>query len=356
LTLLRRACARIVTGRITNSATTAQNRGVVSAFSGMEMKHLSLLYLLIWAAYEFGAIGRTYAHGFAGARFFPATLATDDPFVSDELSLPTVTTISTPEDGGTRETEIAVDISKRITPEFAIEIGDAFTVLNPHEGRAANGFGNIELGGKYQLLKNGEHETILSIGLGVEVGGTGGRSVGADSFSTWTPGIFFGKGFGDLPPELRFLNPLALTGLVGIAIPASASTRSVTVNAQTGEHEIDIERNPNVLEWGFALEYSMIYLQSQVQDLHLHAPFDRMIPLVEFALESPLNRGAEGQTTGTINPGIIWAGKYFQVGVEAVIPINERTGNNVGVIAQLHFFVDDLFPHSLGRPLFGGNK
>jgi hypothetical protein len=111
-----------------------------------------------------------------------------------------------------------------------------------------------------------------------------------------------------------------------------------------------------VLEWGFALEYSLIYMQSQVQDLHLHAPLDRLIPLVEFALETPLNRGEEGQTTGTINPGVIWAGKYFQVGVEAVIPINERTGNNVGVIAQLHFFVDDLFPHSLGRPLFGGNK
>jgi hypothetical protein len=81
-----------------------------------------------------------------------------------------------------------------------------------------------------------------------------------------------------------------------------------------------------------------------------------LIPLVEFALETPLNRGEEGQTTGTIKPGVIWAGKYFQVGVEAVIPINERTGNNVGVIAQLHFFVDDLFPNSLGRPLFGGNK
>ena len=26
------------------------------------------------------------AHGFAGKRFFPATLATDDPFVADELS------------------------------------------------------------------------------------------------------------------------------------------------------------------------------------------------------------------------------------------------------------------------------
>jgi hypothetical protein len=322
----------------------------------MEMKHLSLLYLLICAACEFGVTSRAYSHGFAGARFFPATLSTDDPFVSDELSLPTVSTIRTPEDGGTRETDISVDISKRITPEFAIEIGDTFTALNPHEGRAVNGFGNLELGGKYQLLKSGVHEAIVSIGLGVEGGGTGSRSVGADPFSTWTPGIFFGKGFGDLPTELRFLKPLAVTGQVGIGIPTSASTRSVTVDAQTGEREIDIQRHPDVLEWGFALEYSVIYLQSQVQDMHLPAPLDRMIPLVEFALESPLNRGAQGQTTGTINPGIIWAGKYFQLGVEAVVPINERTGNNVGVIAQLHFFVDDLFPHSLGRPLFGGNK
>jgi hypothetical protein len=320
------------------------------------MKFLSLLFLLICAGCEFGAMGRAFGHGFAGARFFPATLSTDDPFVSDELSLPTVSTIRTPEDGGTRETDISVDISKRITPDFAIEIGDSFTVLNPQEGRAANGFSNLELGGKYQLLKNGEHEAIASIGLGVEVGGTGGRSVGADSFSTWTPGFFFGKGFGDLPVAVRFLKPFAITGQVGIAIPTSASTRSVTLDAQTGEQEIDVERHPDVLAWGFALEYSFIYLQSQVQDIGLRAPFDRLIPLVEFALETPLNRGEEGQTTGTINPGIIWAGKYFQVGVEAVVPINERTGNNVGVIAQLHFFVDDLFPHSLGRPLFGGNK
>ncbi len=320
------------------------------------MKFLSLFFWLVCAVCEFSTSGRVYGHGFAGARFFPATLSTDDPFVSDELSLPTVTTIRTPDDGGTRETDISMDLSKRITPEFAIEIGDAFTALNPHEGPAVNGFGNLELGGKYQFLKNDEHEAIVSIGLGVEVGGTGSRSAGGDSFSTWTPGIFFGKGFGDLPTAVRFLKPFALTGQVGIAIPTSASTRSVTVDVQTGERDIEVERHSNVLEWGFALEYSLIHLQSQVQDLHLRAPLDRLIPLVEFALETPFNRGEEAQTTGTIDPGIIWAGKYFQVGVEAVVPINERTGNNVGVIAQLHFFVDDLFPHSLGRPLFGGNK
>ena len=320
------------------------------------MKFLSLVFWLVCAMCEFSATGRVYGHGFAGARFFPATLSTDDPFVSDELSLPTVSTIRTPDDGGTRETDISIDVSKRITPEFAIEIGDTFITLNPHDGRAANGFGNLELGGKYQLLKNGEHEAIVSIGLGVEVGGAGGRSVGADSFSTWAPGIFFGKGFGDLPNEMKFLKPFAITGQLGVAIPTSASTRSVTVDVQGGERDIEVERHPDVMEWGFALEYSLIYLQSQVQDIGLRAPFNRLIPLVELAFETPLNRGQEGQTTGTINPGLIWSGKYFQVGAEAMVPVNSRTGNDVGFIAQLHFYLDDLLPHSLGRPLFGSTK
>ena len=320
------------------------------------MKHLPLLFWLVCVACEMGATGWAFGHGFAGARFFPATLSTDDPFVADELSLPTVSTIRTPDDGGTRQADISVDISKRITPQFAIEIGETLTALNPHEGRAVNGFGNLELSGKYQFLKNDAHEAIVSLGLGVEIGGTGSSSIGADSFSTWAPGIFFGKGFGDLPEVLRFLKPFAITGLAGVQIPTSVSTRNVTVDDRTGEREVEIERHPDVLEWGFALEYSVIYLQSQVQDMHLPAPVDRLIPLVEFALETPLNRGARGQTTGTINPGVIWAGKYFQVGAEAIVPINERTGTNVGVIAQLHFFMDDLFPDSLGRPLFGGNK
>ena len=320
------------------------------------IKHLVLLFWLTCAAYELGATSRAYGHGFAGPRFFPATLSTDDPFIADELSLPTISTIRTPDDGGTRQTDISVDIAKRITPDFGIEIGETLSALNPHEGRAVTGFGNMELSGKYQLLENDAHEAIVSLGLGVEVGGTGSRSLGADSFSTWTLGIFFGKGFGDLPEALRFLKPVALTGLVGIAIPTSASTRSVTIDELSGARSVDIERHPDVLVWGFALEYSVIYLQSQVQDMHLRAPFDRLIPLLEFALETPLNREARGQTTGTVNPGIIWAGKYCQVGAEAVIPVNSRSGSNMGVIAQLHFYLDDLFPHTIGRPLFGGNK
>jgi hypothetical protein len=297
-----------------------------------------------------------WAHGFAGSRFFPATLTTDDPFVNDELSLPTVSSIVTPDEGGTRETEVAVDIAKRITPNFGIELGETVINLKPPNESSQTGFGNLEIAAKYEFFESDEHEIILSLGAGVEIGGTGNKRVGADSFSTWSPGVFFGKGFGDMPDTVSFLKPLAVTGLVGVAIPTSASTRTTTLNETTGERDVDIERHPSVLEWGFAVEYSIIYLQEQVKDIGLHPPFDRLIPLVEFAFETPLNRGQEGLTTGTINPGVIWSGKYFQVGAEAMIPINSRTGNDVGFIAQLHFYLDDLFPRSLGRPVFNGSK
>jgi hypothetical protein len=310
----------------------------------------------VWFTALIVTAGTAAAHGFAGSRFFPATLSTDDPFVNDELSLPTVSSIVTPDEGGTRDTEISVDIAKRITPDFGVEVGESFIDLKPRGERSVTGFGNLEVGAKYQFFENDEHEALLSVGADVEIGGTGNKDVGADSFSTWTPGLFFGKGFGDLPNAVLFLRPLAVTGVVGVAIPTSASTRTVTLNEVTGEREIEIERHPNVLQWGFALEYSLIYLQEQVKDIGLRAPLDRLIPLVEFPFETPLNRGQSGQTTGTINPGLIWSGKYFQVGAEAIIPVNSRTGSDVGFIAQLHFYLDDLFPHSLGRPLFGVKK
>jgi hypothetical protein len=306
------------------------------------MKYLTLFFWLACAVCDLGVTSRAFGHGFAGARFFPATLSTDDPFVADELSLPTVSTIKTPDNGGTRDTELSSDIALRITPKWDIEFGKAFIMLDPSQGKAVNGFSNLSIGSKYEFFENDEHETVVSLGLVVDVGGTGSKEVGAESFSTWTPGLFFGKGLGDLPQGLLWLRPLAITGQVGVAIPSSARTEG--------------SPNPAVLESGFAVEYSIIYLQEQVRNIGLRAPFDRLIPLVEVSLSDPLDRGQSGLITGTVNPGVIWSGKYLQVGAEAMIPINSRTGNDVGFIAQLHFYLDDLFPHSIGRPLFGGNK
>jgi hypothetical protein len=304
--------------------------------------------------------GPTSAHGLAGKRFFPATLVIDDPFVADELSLPSVFHIKTPASGdeaATRETSLSGEFSKRITPNLGLSVEGEWTHLDPDGERSRSGFGNLELGLKYQFFKSDLHETIFSLGLGWEVGGTGKKSVEADSFSTLSPALFFGKGFGDLPDALAFLKPLTLTGVIGADIPTRSKTKTVRIREEEGEDaaevETEIERHPNVLTWGFALEYSIPYLQSFVKDVGLPAPFNRMFPLVEFALETPLDRGMAGKTTGTVNPGIIWAGKVVQIGLEAVIPINDRTGKNVGVRGMLHFFLDDLFPKSLGRPIFG---
>lgn len=296
------------------------------------------------------------AHGFAGERFFPATLTTDDPFVASELSLPTVSTIITSDGGGTRDTEISADFALRITDRFGIEAGERYIKLEPNGDRTVHGFGNLEVGAKYELINSDEHEGILSLGLNAEIGGTGRQAVGSDRFTTYTPAIFFGKGFGDLPASLPFLRPLALTGSLGVSIPGSSDTQTVTRDELTALRAVDTERHPDSLEYGFALEYSFIYLQEHVKDMGLKAPFDRMIPLVEFAFSTPLDRGQQGQTTGTISPGVIWSGQYCQIGAEAMIPVNSRTGSNVGVLVQLHFYLDDLLPGLFGKPLFGGTK
>ena len=290
------------------------------------------------------------AHGFVGQRFFPATITTEDPFVADELSLPTLTVLPDPDSEDEplrRETDVAIDVDKRITTDLGIGISTTWTHL---EGRgpgssSTSGFGNLEVGAKYVLFSNAPHELLLSAGLDAEVGGTGKERVGADPFSTLAPAVLFGKGMGDLPDAVAWLRPFALTGTLGVAFPTDAKT-------STGPGEF--ERNPHVFETGLALEYSVPYLQASVVDVGLRWPFNRLIPLVELSLETPLDRGEGGRTTGSVNPGILWVGTYFQVGVEAVVPVNDRTGHSVGAVAQLHFYLDDIFPRSIGKPLFGG--
>ncbi|HEX3483563.1 MAG TPA: hypothetical protein VHT51_00790 [Micropepsaceae bacterium] len=281
------------------------------------------------------------AHGFAGPRFFPATIATDDPFVADELALPTVGVVK--DEGGTKTITYAADFAKRITPDFAIEFGASYVQLRPPGGPDTDGFDNFSLGAKYSLDVDAAREMIFSVGIDADLGNTGARRIGAEDFTTISPALFFGKGFGDLAPSMSFLRAFAVTGSLGIGIP----TKTRSPDGAGG-----FEDHPNTVQMSVALEYSIPYLQGQVRNVGLGAPFDRMIPVVELALETPFNRGG-GKTTGTINPGLLWAGQYIQLGAEAVIPWNRASGHSVGFLAQLHFYVDDVFPATLGRPVFG---
>jgi hypothetical protein len=299
------------------------------------------------------------AHGFVGQRFFPATIATDDPFVADELSLPTIASVrngASDEGPASRQTTIGIDFATRLTENFGIGFGTAHQRFAYAGQPAAGGYDNAELGLKYLLYRDEAHESLLSAGLAWEIGGTGSRSIGADRSSTYTPTVYVGKGFGDLSPRLQYLRPLAVTGTLGVAIPGHASTTTTGVDPDTGLPVTQVQRNPRVLQVGLALQYSVPYLQSAVKDFGLPTPLDRMVPVVEIAAERPLDRVDQRQWTGTVNPGVLWAGRFVQLGLEAVIPINHASGRGVGVQAQLHFFLDDLFPKAFGRPLLGGGR
>lgn len=287
------------------------------------------------------------AHGFAGERFFPATIQTDDPFVADEASLPTLT--KNPIDTTGRESySVEADIAKRLTPDLGLTAAYQWNYFQPKGAPPQYGFGALRTGAQYQLFIDGPDEFMGLLGLGVTWGHTGAvNHGGADDHTTLQPTFDYGKGFGTLPDSLTWLKPIAVTGNLSVSLPTKVNSGG--------------NLNPNVFNAGFAVEYSLEYLQHHVRDVGLGAPFDRLIPLVEITTATPLNRGFNSTsqstngtghaTTGIVAPGLIWAGQYFQVGAEAIIPYGEGQGHGVGAVVQLHFYLDDLFPNSIGRPI-----
>jgi len=299
----------------------------------------------LMAAFAFQQSAPTlHAHGFEGDRFFPPTIQTDDPFATDELSVQ-ASTFNNPAalDGSspkTREVDVSSEFDKEIFPKFALGVSGTYINLDPQGGQAPaqDGFDNVELSAKYQLWESPAHEWIFSLGGLVGLGDTGSKALGVNAFSTYTPTLYFGKGFGDLPNSLKYLKPFAVTGTFGYAIAGQPT------NA-------DGSLNPNALQYGVALEYSMLYLQQHVEDIGLPEPLKNCVPLVEYSATTPVNRSGE-TTTGTISPGVLWEQPDYQLGVEAVIPINNHTGPNVGAVFSVQIYIDDIFPKIFGKPLF----
>jgi hypothetical protein len=285
----------------------------------------------------------SWAHGFAGQRFFPTTFQVDDPFISDEFSV----LINRVKGSDAKTTQIDFDYAKRILPNFGLEFHEAYLHLRADDGSSANGWDNLGIGAKWQFLTNSGHELILSVGTDFDIGGTGAHQI-AESFTAISPALFFGKGFGDLPQSVGFLRPFAITGVVGPSFP----TRSGNVSVDPDTGETVVERNPTTLSWAFTVQYSLMYLQSFVKDIGLGDPFKRMILVTEFPMETCMSADCKGQITGTVNPGILWCGKLMEFGIAAQIPVNSRSGSSVGVLGLIHLYVDDLFPKSIGGPIF----
>lgn len=284
-----------------------------------------------------------WPHGYAGKRIFPTTFEVDDPFVMDEFSL----LVSHLKESGTTEvpsqigTGISADYTARITEHWGLIFGGEFRRVEPDGGESMEGFGNLLVGTKYQFFTSHQHETIASIGVDAAVGNTGDQRIGSDPVSVIYPTLFFGKGMGDLPRSANFWRPFAVTGTFGAAFPTERKP-VLSVDPEGAVTDTGVTATSNKLIWGLTVQYSLHYLQNFVQDVGLNRPFSQLIPVVELAMESCLNGFCAGQTNGTVNPGLIWFGEYFQLGLAAQIPVNSRTGAHVGVMALFHLFVDDL--------------
>src|SRR5579872_4040627 len=110
----------------------------------------------------------TQAHEIVGNRFFPATLAIDDPGVNDELAFPTVAISKSGDDPSFKQLDVSAEFSKRITEDFAVSFAPTWSRLYAPGGplmNGAHGFQNLETTFKYRLFKNPEHEFVMSAGL-----------------------------------------------------------------------------------------------------------------------------------------------------------------------------------------------
>ncbi|HLX02463.1 MAG TPA: hypothetical protein VKS80_10125 [Trinickia sp.] len=275
------------------------------------------------------------AHAVVGDRVFPATLTVDDPGVGDEFDTQ-FGHIKSPDANGDNMNvnTVSYEWDKLITKNLAFSVSSEYVSQNDPDGGSAKGWDNVTLGAKYLVYANARHEFMASVGLLAELGGTGAKSI-ATPYSTFTPIVYFGKGFGDLPASLGYLRPFAITGQLGPNLTTASS-----------------DQGPNSFGWGLTLQYSVPYLQNQVKDLGLPQPFSNLFLVVEAPMSTCTAGACAGQTTGTINPGVIWLNRYGQFGVEAEIPVNRLTGNHVGVLFEAHLYFDDIFPNSLGKPLF----
>ena len=136
------------------------------------LHHGRLARLSLAAALVFAQTSSALAHGFAGDRFFPATILTDDPFVASEISLPTFTLDPTQSDGS-REFDIGPDLSMLITPNWDFTIGSDWAHIKTPGMPTVTGWTGLTTGTQYQLFINATHEAMALAALDVTWGNTG---------------------------------------------------------------------------------------------------------------------------------------------------------------------------------------
>jgi hypothetical protein len=273
------------------------------------------------------------AYTASGDRLFPATLVLPQLAPGDEfyLNYSMQPLGSGPPGTPSSVMNLIATYAKTITDRLGISIEETYTGIGQVGGGTLWGWQNVDGEIKYLAINDPDDEFLMSVGLDRETGGTGATRAGASPSGATTPRLYFGKGLGDL--DIGYLRPLAVTAFAGVQFADTAP-------------------RPDLITNGFAVEYSIPYLQSKVQSFDLPSVIRGMTPMTELLFTSPAGKSYGTRTTGLIAPGVSYAGEGWEFAVEALIPVSRATGSGIGVTAQFHLALDFLFSDSVGKPIF----
>ena len=316
------------------------------------MHRTSPTVLACAGAYLFSA-SPTLAHAVCGARVYPVTLTMDDPGVADEVTIPQIVYTRSAAAGGPgpgHDTSVQFEYDKRLTDAIGFAFNDGYTVDQTNNAKTQAGWDDLTVTAKWARCVSPDASFQLAVGVIRAFGRTGTSHVGSDEYGDTAPTIYLGKGLDDA--VVPILQPLQFSGELSYAVTDKAIKTYTTLDPISGLSSARTN-NGGANRWigSFSVQYSIPYLQNQVEDFGLPEPVSHLIPIAEFNWTSPTVSGGNGPTTWTMAPGFIYLRSWYQVGVEALVPLDKGAGTNLGVIVQLHVFLDDLYPHGVGAPI-----
>ena len=260
-----------------------------------------------------------------GDRWLPSTPLTDDPFVADALysAFQHSRQVDTPNFG---ENNLTMGFEKRLTDQLGVSFAGSYEILTPPD-RAMSTAGTMSTRPSIPAL-SAPHETVPAWSA-AELAALTSR-VGA---APWLHHqSYAAKGFPTRPAS-RVSGPFAVTGTFGIQVPDDGSMAATVLP---------------IWRWPASLQYSLKYLQGNVEYIGLPPLIGRLIPSSVHLQRAGVARARQRADRS----GGAWYHLFRQrARIAEALPINRASGTGIGVTAKAHIPLDRIAARP--APLFG---
>ena len=112
--------------------------------------------------------------------------------------------------------------TRLLTPVLQLQVDSGWIHRNWPTARTS-GFATTDVGIKSEIYRNNQHEMLVAAGLLWGIGHSDAQVLGADEPNSILPGVFFGKGLGDLPDCLAWPLLACAFGISAVKTRCSSS-------------------------------------------------------------------------------------------------------------------------------------